>query len=81
MGVMDAIVESYLLFLVLAATVGFMTGAKGAGPAVVIFGTFLGLEKLMTVYHSNHFIKEYIPKDKVMKPLVSPIVKLVKGSL
>jgi hypothetical protein len=44
-------------------------------------GAILGFEKLLTIYHSNHFIKEYIPIDKVIKPAPSPTGGLAKGSL
>lgn len=81
LGLMDAIVELYLLLVVLSATVVLISGDQEAGPAIVFFGAVLGFEKLMTVYHSNHFIKEYIPKDKVIKPVPTPVGRLAKGSL
>jgi hypothetical protein len=28
-----------------------------------------GERKLLCVYHSNHFLKEYIPKEKLVGPL------------
>ena len=33
---------------------------------LAVFGVGLVIEKLMTISHSNHFVTEYIPVDKVV---------------
>jgi hypothetical protein len=67
LGISDAITEAILLFLVFAGLTSMIQGAKGGTAALVIFGIALAIEKTITVYHSNHFIKEYITKEKEIK--------------
>lgn len=63
LGICDALTETYLTFLVIISVIAALSGvAEGFTPAVFI-GIILAVEKVLTVYHSNHFIKEYIPKD------------------
>jgi hypothetical protein len=69
LGIGDAITETILLILVIASLVGLINGARGAGVNSVIFAIALIIEKAITVYHSNHFIKEYIPREKEIKPI------------
>jgi len=35
----------------------------------IFFGLILGLEKLYSVYHAKHYVKEFIPVDKEVRPL------------
>jgi hypothetical protein len=71
LGIGDAIVETFLIAMVLTALVNLATGAEGdaALPGVVLFGVILLIEKLYTVYHAKHYVKEYIPLDKEIQPL------------
>ena len=46
-----------------------ISGAAGGISALVTIGIILTFEKALTVYHSNHFIKEYIPKDRCIRVL------------
>jgi hypothetical protein len=69
LGIGDAITEIILLILVIASLVGLINGVRGAGVDLVIFAIVLIIEKAITVYHSNHFIKEYIPREKEIKPI------------
>ena len=55
--------------LMIAALAAAISGAAGGVSALVFVGIILTLEKAMTVYHSNHFIKEYIPKDRCIEIL------------
>ena len=64
LGVADALTEIYLTMLVLFGLIAAISGASGGIFTFVFIGAILALEKAMTVYHSNHFIKEYIPKDR-----------------
>jgi hypothetical protein len=64
LGVGDALTETYLTLLVIAASIAAISGIAGSISTLVFFVVILALEKIMTVYHSNHFIKEYIPKDR-----------------
>ncbi|OGC79686.1 MAG: hypothetical protein A2W07_01110 [candidate division Zixibacteria bacterium RBG_16_43_9] len=71
LGLGDAITESILLIFVVLALVNTLQGAKDSFGSFVSFSIILALEKAITVYHSNHFIKEYIPKEKEIKPIIA----------
>ncbi len=63
MGVLDALFESYFLIGTLAAlVVGLVTDTQALSTAV-LFAALLVLEKLITIYHSNSFLAEFIPAD------------------
>ena len=38
----------------------------------LVFGAILTLEKLITIYHARHFIKEYIPVEKRFRRIPQP---------
>ena len=67
LGVADALTETYLTMLVLFGLIAAISGASGGIFTFVFIGAILALEKAMTVYHSNHFIKEFIPKDRFIQ--------------
>ena len=69
LGVSDAIVETILLVLVIVSLIDAIKGVKGSGYELFPFAILLVIEKLISVYHSNHFIKEYIPKEKDIVPI------------
>ena len=69
LGIGDAITETFLLVLIISSIVGLINGARDAGFSLVIFALALIIEKAITVYHSNHFVKEFIPMEKEVKPL------------
>jgi hypothetical protein len=63
LGIGDALAESYLLLLTVA-TIG--AGLLGDSEAMSVFPVvlaILALEKLITIYHSNSFLAEFIPVD------------------
>jgi hypothetical protein len=64
LGLVDALTELYLTFLVLAVLSSVIVGNTEAVPSLVIIGFILAFEKVLTVFHSNHFIYEFIPKDR-----------------
>ena len=64
LGIGDALTETYLTLLVIAASIAAISGLAEGISTPIFFAVILALEKIMTVYHSNHFIKEYIPKDR-----------------
>ena len=71
LGIGDAITEVYLtllFILVLLATISNV--AAGLFPLIFV-GAILALEKILTVYHSNHFIKEYIPNDRSVEIIMT----------
>jgi hypothetical protein len=71
LGIVDAITEIILLVLVIVALVDALQGSQeGFTPFVVIL-ILLVIEKIISVYHSNHFIKEYIPTKKEITPVTA----------
>jgi hypothetical protein len=69
MGIADAVVESYFLIGVLATLAAGLLGTPDALSTSILFAVILVLEKLVTIYHSNSFLAEFIPRD--LKPLLS----------
>jgi hypothetical protein len=69
LGISDGIVETILLISVVASLITVLSGQGGIG-AFFFLAIFLATEKIITVYHSNHFVKEYIPKEKEIRPIV-----------
>lgn len=67
LGLGDALAEVYLSILVMIFLFGTISGVEGSAIALIIFGFALAFEKTITVYHSNHFIEEYIPKERNIK--------------
>ena len=72
LGIGDAIVETILIAMVLLSLVELVTGAKDNAASLVgvlFFGIILFIEKLYTVFHAKHYVKEYIPVEKEFQPL------------
>jgi hypothetical protein len=68
MGVLDALVESLLLVSLAVSLAGALKGGRDGLEGLVVFGVALAIEKAVSVYHANHFIKEFIPAEKDVKP-------------
>ncbi len=72
LGIGDAIGEGILLFFVISSLVSLLFGTVdpvNTGVILVIFGVLLVYEKLITIYHSRHYVKEYIPLDRDFQPM------------
>ncbi|MBW2005715.1 MAG: hypothetical protein JRI72_14165 [Deltaproteobacteria bacterium] len=69
LGISDAIIETVLLVLVIVSLIDVTKGVEGSVVELFTFGILLVIEKAISVYHSNHFIKEYIPKEKDIAPI------------
>ena len=76
LGLADAVVELYFSLLVFIALLDVIRGVTGSVPVLVSFSVILAAEKALTVYHSNHFINEYIPKDKLIQELSQDLKSL-----
>lgn len=73
LGILDAIVEGYLLFLVLLLLfLGGPQPAQDSSGSLFVAG-FLGivllLEKIVTIYHAQHYIREFIPVEKEFRTI------------
>lgn len=69
LGVGDAITELILLVLLVASLIDALQSNGNGFVPLAIWGTALIIEKSISVYHSNHFIKDYIPEEKVVPTL------------
>ena len=68
LGIGDALVE---LILILAIVYSLLPSPEFPEPdyaGAIGIGVILVIEKLITIYHANHFIREYLTKEKVIKP-------------
>jgi hypothetical protein len=70
LGLGDALTELYLTFLVLVVLSSVIVGNTEAVPSLVIIGFILAFEKAITVFHSNNFINEFIPKDRKVQVFI-----------
>lgn len=69
LGIGDAITELVLMVLAISSLVEVMSGNGAGYVPLAIWGGALIVEKAISVYHSNHFIREYIPKEKTVRVL------------
>ncbi len=72
LGIGDAIAESALLVVVITSLAALLFGAVDPlekMKLLVIFGVLLVYEKLISIYHARHYVKEYIPLEKDFQPL------------
>ena len=63
LGMGDAVAEVILIFLVIVFAVTTLMGTEGSLPLFLFFSIILVIEKAITIYHTNHFIKEYLPNE------------------
>lgn len=63
LGIGDALVETYLTIYVFIMLLGVLMGAPEALPALGLFAGILVLEKAITIYESNRFLEEFLPKQ------------------
>jgi hypothetical protein len=67
LGTLDAITEFTLTVFVLGAFIEIFRGVEGSLFSFVLFGIILAIEKTVSVFHSNKFLSEYIPKKKTIE--------------
>jgi hypothetical protein len=71
LGAGDAVAETFLIFMVLMGIVNMLSGApeKAGGLfQLIFFGLILFLEKLYSVFHAKHYVKEFIPVENDVRP-------------
>jgi hypothetical protein len=68
LGISDAIVETILS---IALIVSLIDASKGTEPwsTVMLIAVILFVEKIITIYHTKHFVSEYIPVNKDFVPI------------
>ncbi|MBN1796096.1 MAG: hypothetical protein JW804_05435 [Sedimentisphaerales bacterium] len=67
LGISDAFVETILAATIVTNIIQGLLGSVEALIAAFAVGMVLAVEKAITIFHCNHFIKEYIPKEPVTK--------------
>jgi len=75
MGVGDAVTELVLIFLTFVFFLDYFTSPE-KDMSLLYLGLFVAailiVEKLVTIYHARHFIKEYIPVQKSFNKIPQP---------
>ncbi|MDJ0760840.1 MAG: hypothetical protein QNJ19_15715 [Woeseiaceae bacterium] len=79
LGVVDAVIELLFLFIIVTALIPTSAFPDGDLVTAGVFAVLLIFEKLITVYHANHFVKEYLPVDRV--PIRRSPVRMVLGAI
>ncbi len=69
LGIGDALIELLLILGVVISLIPDAEFPNGDPAGAIAFGVILIIEKLITIYHANHFVKEYLTKDKEIKPV------------
>ena len=74
-GLGDAITELVLIFFTFVFILEYYMSPGREKPLLLtglFFGAILVVEKLVTIYHARHFIKEYIPLEKRFNRIPQP---------
>lgn len=82
MGLGDAVTELVLMFFTFVFLLDYFTDPAASKETLILglfFGAFLVVEKMVTVYHARHFIREYIPVEKRFRRIPQPKPKPVTG--
>jgi hypothetical protein len=72
LGAGDALVETFLIFMVVMGLVNMLSNVpeKSVGTVqFIFFGFLLVVEKLYSVHHAKHYVKEYIPVESGFQPV------------
>lgn len=71
LGLGDAFWEVIILFILVASLIGVLSGEKESIGVLVLALGLLAVEKIVSIYHANRFIDEYIPRESRIK-LIEP---------
>jgi hypothetical protein len=77
LGVTDAVIELFFLVVIIGSLIPTSNSPNGDLALAAWFAVFLAIEKAITVYHANHFVKEYLPAEGV-KIHRSPLRKALR---
>lgn len=64
LGLLDALTETFLTFFFLFSLYLVFSGDPDGVGMSAAFGVLLVLEKLLTVYHASHYVREVMPADR-----------------
>ena len=68
LGLFDAVVELSFLTAIIVSLMPDSTYQYGNLGVAAVLALLLIIEKLITIYHANHFVKEYLPLDGDLTP-------------
>ena len=71
LGIGDFLVEAGLILLIITSFTEPSVASTGDSFTIIVLGIVLLIEKLITVYHAGHYIKEYIPVNTNYKKRVA----------
>jgi len=69
LGIGDAAIEILLILVIVGSLLTSAEFPDTDPAAAVAFGVVLIIEKLVTIYHSGHFVKEYLTKEDEIGPV------------
>jgi hypothetical protein len=71
LGIGDAIVETFLLVALVIGVVAVWSGPVAEDDVVTlaVIAVVLVFEKLVSVLHARHYVKEYLPVEREIRPL------------
>jgi len=67
LGIGDALVESMLIILLVLSLLPDQDLPNGEPVVAAVFAVVLVIEKLVSVYHANHFVKEFLTEGEVKR--------------
>ena len=73
LGALDALTEFLLMIGLSGSIMDVLDGTERGLEDTILFAIVLFIEKITTIYHSNHFVKEFIPEDKHVVPYTEPV--------
>lgn len=65
LGITDAVIEIFFLIMIIGSLIPTSAFPNGDIATAGFFAVLLCIEKAITIYHANHFIKEYLPAEGV----------------
>jgi hypothetical protein len=71
LGVVNIILELVLIGLLISSYLKLADNLERGSLYMLLFGGLFIFEKTAAMYHSNHFVEEYIPEKEGVKPLSS----------
>jgi hypothetical protein len=70
-GIIDALIELLLIVGIVASLLPHGDFPEGEPEAAIILGVILIIEKLITIYHAKHFVKEFLTKEKEIESVTN----------
>ncbi len=73
LGTLDAIAEAVLVIAVVTAVADTLDGIPLMMSGLPFFAAALLAEKAISVLHTNHLLKEFIPREKMLEPAAAMV--------